>query len=86
MYYDDMYWNRGDNVLRASDNDPRVTVQSQNFSLAITDSRLSDGQTYTCFVEVDNNSAEQLVTFLSYSEYLVHAKWQMGKKILAIIV
>ncbi len=71
QYYDNVYWNRGNNVLRTSDDDPRVKVQSENVSLIIMDSCLAYGETYICYVEVDNNWAEQMITLLSYSEYLV---------------
>lgn len=71
-HYDNFYWNRGENdILKVGhQQDPRVVVHQDNFSLIIQDSRLCDGETYIWFVDVEgSHTKSQRITLLSYSKY-----------------
>ncbi len=68
-YYNEFYWNIGNDVIMPGNQRPRIAVHQQNFSLTTLNSQLSDGQTYICYVNVQTYTAEQKITILSHSKF-----------------
>ncbi len=68
-YYNEFYWNIGNDVIMPGNQRPRIAVHRQNFSMTILNSELSDGETYICYVNVQTYTAEQMITILSHSKF-----------------